>query len=68
LYWFFIFVTKSLKEEGFIWLTVSKISVHWLALIIFGLSWGGASWWKGGVEQSCSPHGSQEAEEKRKEP
>jgi hypothetical protein len=41
----------------------SEISVHsHLAPLFLGLCWGRAWWWKGIVEQSCSPHGGQEAE------
>jgi hypothetical protein len=57
---------KSTKRrKGLLWLTVSGVSVQGhLALLLLDLWRGSMSWWKHEAWESCSPHGSLEAERK----
>lgn len=56
---------QFLWMKGLFWLTLSEVSGSgWLALLLLGLWQGRTSWQRLCAEQSCLPHGSQEAKRK----
>jgi hypothetical protein len=57
---------NNLKEERFVWLTVSEVSLHGqVAPLLLGLWQERTSLWKGMAEESSLPHGYWKAEKDR---